>query len=354
MLIYACISSHGYGHAARSAAVLVELAALRPHWRLVLSTAVAESFLTLAMGKVPFERRPCPWDVGVIQADALGADPAATLEGLERLERELPQRLAQEAAWMRAQNVPLLVLADVPPAAALLAERVGAPLVWLASFGWEAIYGPMGPAFTPWAERCLELYRRGGLLLACPLAMPMHWGVPVVPLGLTSSRPRLELASLAQELRLPSERSSVVMVSFGGLGLDLEPGLLSLWPDHVFISPEAGVARAPNGRILPTAVRPLDLLPLVGRWISKPGYSTFCEALSQQVGLHLVHREGFAEAPVLERALQRHGWHRLLSQEQFRCGEWQLDQPLLPPQEGPLASDGAAEAARALVGVMEG
>jgi hypothetical protein len=122
----------------------------------------------------------------------------------------------------------------------------------------------------------------------------------------------------------------------------------------VFISPEAGVARAPNGRILPTAVRPLDLLPLVGRWISKPGYSTFCEALSQQVGLHLVHREGFAEAPVLERALQRHGWHRLLSQEQFRCGEWQLDQPLLPPQEGPLASDGAAEAARALVGVMEG
>jgi hypothetical protein len=110
----------------------------------------------------------------------------------------------------------------------------------------------------------------------------------------------------------------------------------------------------PNGRRLPEGVRPLDLMPLTGRLITKPGYSSFCEAFSQGVGIHLVHREGFAEAPVLEKDLRNHGWHRLLRQEQFRQADWELDRPLLPPRRGPLPADGAAQAARALVALAEG
>jgi hypothetical protein len=52
---------------------------------------------------------------------------------------------------------------------------------------------------------------------------------------------------------------------------------------------------------------------------------------------------------VLERDLQRHGWHRLLSKEQFSAGDWQLDQPLLPPSQGPLPLGGAQQAAEILV-----
>ncbi|MEX1324747.1 MAG: hypothetical protein AB1Z21_11250, partial [Synechococcaceae cyanobacterium] len=83
--------------------------------------------------------------------------------------------------------------------------------------------------------------------------------------------------------------------------------------------------------------------------ITKPGYSSFCEAMGHGVGIHLVHRRGFAEAPVLERDLQRHGWHRLLSQAQLRAGAWELDQPLLAPREGPLPGDGGLRAAEAIV-----
>ena len=97
MLIHACISSHGFGHGSRTASVLCELAALKPEWRLVLSTGLPEAFLSLSMGAVPFEHRPCRWDVGVIQADALGADPAATLAALKGLDQDLPGLVAQEA-----------------------------------------------------------------------------------------------------------------------------------------------------------------------------------------------------------------------------------------------------------------
>jgi hypothetical protein len=128
---------------------------------------------------------------------------------------------------------------------------------------------------------------------------------------------------------------------------------LERWPEHVFIGPDPVLATVPNGRRLPEGVRPLDLMPLAGRLITKPGYSSFCEAFSQGVGIHLVHRTGFAEAPVLEEDLRNHGWHRLLSQEQFRRGDWQLDEPLTPPRLGPLPLDGAATAARAIAALAE-
>jgi hypothetical protein len=353
VLIYACISSHGYGHGSRTAAVLSELNALRPDWRLVLSTGLSEAFLQLAFGPVPFERRACVWDVGVVQANALTVDPPATLAALERLDAALPQQLEQEAAWLAAQAEPVAVLGDVPPPAALVAERLGAPLLWLASFGWDAIYEPMGGAFVERAARCRALYGQGDLLLQCPLDLPMPWGIPVQPIGVTASRPRLDTAALACQLALPAERERVVLVSFGGLGLQLDPGLLARWPEHVFIGPDPGLAEAPNGRLLPPGVRPLDLMPLAERLITKPGYSSFCEAFSQGVGIHLVERQGFAEAPVLQEALRNHGRHRLLREEQLRAGDWQLDQPLLEPRLGPLPLDGAAVAAAALAQQLE-
>jgi len=374
MLIYACISAHGFGHGSRSVAVLAELAALRPDWRLVLSTALPESFLRLAMGPVSFERRPCRWDVGVLQADALGADPEGTLQALEQLERDLPPLLDQELAWLRAQSEPVLIMADVPPAAALLAERLGAPLAWLASFGWEAIYGPMGPAFAPWARHCRELYGRGTLLLRCPLAMPMDWGLGEIQLGVISSSPRIgqgppgqgppgqgppgqgppSQGLLAERLTLAPDRQRNVLLCFGGMGLAIDPAVLNRWPEHVFIGPDPGLATVSNGRVLPADCRPLDLMPWVGRMITKPGFSSFCEALSQGVGLHVVERRGFAEAAVLERDLRRHAHHRCLSQAAFYAGDWELDKPLLPPQQGPLPLDGAAKAAAALAALAEG
>jgi hypothetical protein len=352
VLIYTCISSHGFGHGSRTAAVLAQLHRLRPSWRLVLSTALPEAFIATAFGPLPVERRRCQWDVGVLQADALGSDPNATLQALEQLEQRLPQQLAAEQAWLARQSGPVLVLADVPPAAALLAERLQAPLVWLASFGWESIYEPFGEAFWPWADRCLGLYQRGQLLLHCPLSLPMAWGIPEQPVGLTAGEPRCDGHALARQLGLHPERERNVLLSFGGLGYPLNPELLARWPDHLFIGHDPLLATAANGRILPTAIRPLELMGHCGRLITKPGYSSFCEAMTYGVGIHLVHRDGFAEAPVLERDLQRHGWHRLLSRNQFEAGDWQLDQPLLPPSDGPLPGEGALEAAQALVNVV--
>ena len=346
MLIVACISGHGYGHLSRTASILTALHQLQPDWRLVLSTPLPATTLGGALGAVPFEHRSCRWDVGVVQADALGADAAATLAALTALEDQLPSQVRREAAWLAGQGEPILVLGDVPPAAAALAQALAAPLIWIGNFGWDAIYRPMGGAFVAWADRAQQAYRQGAAVIACPFAMAMDWAIPHWPVGLTAGRPRLDRASLRRLLAIDTPADRTVLVGFGGMGFPLPAQLFDRWPGHQFlVTDPALAAAAANAALLPEGLRPLDGMPLCGRVLTKPGYSTFCEALSQGLGVHLVHREGFAEAPVLEAALRAHGQHRLLSRDQLLAGDWQLDQPLHPASGGPLPGDGADQAA---------
>jgi hypothetical protein len=181
----------------------------------------------------------------------------------------------------------------------------------------------------------------------------MDWGVPSVAIGITSSRPRFDPAELAQRLGLPRDRERCVLVSFGGLGKAYDPALLRRWPDHILIGPDRALEGEANGRVLLPGLRPIDLMPLCSRLITKAGYSSFCEAFSQGVGIHLVRRSGFAEAPVLERDLQRHGENRIIDPAAFERGDWELDQPLRPPTHGPLPLDGARAAAQALLHLAE-
>ena len=51
--------------------------------------------------------------------------------------------------------------------------------------------------------------------------------------------------------------------------------------------------------------------------------------------------------------LVRHGRHRQLSRAQLMGGDWQLDRPLSPAEEEPLAADGALQAAEQLIRIGE-
>jgi hypothetical protein len=356
MLIYICLSSHGFGHAARQAAVLSALHCLAPTARLVLSSAVDPAFLRLVLMGLPVEQRRLRWDVGMVQSDALGTDPAATLEALQRLDQELPQQLDAESAWLASQRGPVVVVGDVPPAAAALAQRLGAPLIWMANFGWDEIYAPLGDVFADHAEAAAAAYRQGTLLLRCPFSLAMPWGVRERSVGLTVSPTRPLPADLREALAADPRAS--VFVGFGGLGLVLNPELFSRWPSHRFllnapVEPERRRALEACGNVLllPCGVRPLDVLKHCERHLGKPGYSSFCEALSAGCGLHVVERSGFAEAPALIEGLRLHAHHRVLRRDQLESGDWQLDQPLLAPAAGALPTDGAQAAALAILRV---
>ena len=356
MLIYICLSSHGFGHAARQATVLRALHRLQPSWRLVVSSMVSAEFLSLVCDGVPVEQRFVRWDIGMIQSDALGVDQVKTMHSLRGLDSKLPRLLNQEAAWLEKQKTPVVVVGDIPPAAADLAARVGAPLVWMGNFGWDEIYEPLGGIFLEYAVAAKGLYQKGQMLLRCPFSLAMNWGVKEQRLGLTV--PLLRQLTTALRLHLEQIRTPLVLVGFGGLGFDLDPALFQRWPNHHFLIPAPATSDLcshfvcdSNVTLLPKAVRPFDVMPFCQRHLGKPGYSTFCEALSQQLGMHVVERDGFAEAPVLIDGLRRYGHHRILKRQSLEQGDWELDQPLQEPRYPTPTKTGSQEAATALVHV---
>ena len=100
--------------------------------------------------------------------------------------------------------------------------------------------------------------------------------------------------------------------------------------------------------LLPGELRPLDVMPFCDRHLGKPGFSSFCEAMTWKLGLHVVERQGFAEASVLMDGLQAHSAHAVLTRQALECGDWKLDQPLRPATGMPLPIGGAFQAAEAL------
>jgi len=186
----------------------------------------------------------------------------------------------------------------------------------------------------------------------------MDWGVKEQSLGLVCSQPRPLPTELIDELSSPNR--PWVQVGFGGLGLRFSPELFAHWPDLGFlmaapVHPDvrAKLKEVPNILLLPKGIRPLDAFPFCSRHLGKPGFSTFSEAIAQDVGLHVVERRGFAEADALLMGLQQHGRHRLLNRVQFENGDWELDQPLEAPAGLPLSSDGALQAAHCLIDLSE-
>ena len=358
MLIYVCSSSHGFGHAARDVAVLQQIRVQRPHWKLVISSRTSPAFLHTLIGDSDVDVRRCRWDVGMVQSDALQVDRSRTLRALTDLDQQLPPLLEQESRWIREQREPVLIVGDIPAAAADLADHVSAVLVWMSNFGWDCIYQDQGPAFAGRAEQAHRAYRRGQHLLRCPFDLSMNWGIAESRIGLVCGDPRPLPSDL--ELRLQKRQCPVVQIGFGGLGLQLDPSLLSLWPDHHFVLPTPSdpsicqqLESVDNVTLMPAGVRPLDLFPHCQRHLGKPGFSTFSEALSHGVGLHVVERENFAEVAPLMEGLRRHGSYRELTRDQLMTGAWQLNQSLIPPTDCSLPADGAEKAAEILIRIAE-
>jgi hypothetical protein len=92
-------------------------------------------------------------------------------------------------------------------------------------------------------------------------------------------------------------------------------------------------------------------MPLCGRVVSKPGYSTFAEALRLDIPIVSLTREGFAESSLLLEGIQNYAYHQIVTPAEFFQGNWEfLCQSLQPPKQSqPLAKDGTEAIAQTVI-----
>ena len=355
MTIAAYITSHGFGHATRTAEVLRHVRALAPSEALfVVATAPARLFEGLGGAAL----RPLATDVGLAQKDALTIDEAGTLERWRAFTSNWAVRVEEEARWLRGVGAKV-VLGDVPPLAFAAAHAAGIPSLALANFSWDWIYAHLAkrlPALQEAAEHSAAAYRTADLLLELPFAgdlsvFPRRERIPLV-----GRRPQVPRERARAALGLGERKAA--LVSFGGLGL---PGFrgasLAGLADFDFLVSEP-LADAPAhvralrnealdalGLIYPDVVGAVDVV------ITKPGYGIVSDAIASGTRLVYTERGDFPEYPVMVREMSRYLPAVHVSNEDLGAGRLRgaLEEVLARRYPPPADVSGAALAARRLV-----
>ncbi len=331
---------------------------LAPAVKLIITTT-APRWLIASYLPGDFVYRPYGYDVGVIQADSLNMDLPSTIAKWQEIIDRQEEIISTEANFLREQQVDL-VLADIPPLAPLIAHRANIPCWAATNFGWDFIYREWGEDFaeiTDWISSC---YQQCDRLFRLPMHESLHRFPVIEDVGLTGGRPHYLVAELQEKLGFNHPPDKTALLVFGGLGLQTIPyHNLSHFPEWQFLTFDKAAPPLPNLHQIPDPshneadrrYRPVDLFPLCGLVISKPGYTTYAEAMMANIPVATIARQGFAESALIMKGLQDHSSHQFITDADFFTGSWEfLTQPRQPPHAGhSFRNDGTETIAQAVI-----
>jgi len=300
----AFISPHGFGHAARTCAILETLVKRVQDLHFHLYTRTPEWFFQDTL-KTNFTYHAILSDVGLVQTSALSENLPVTLRTLDEYipfpEHRLHD-LSQEILTDHCQ----LVLCDISPLGIEVARRAALPSVLIENFTWDWIYASYTQE-EPEFQRFIDLLS--------PVFLSAIFHIQAQPFCANWRTPNLSVPPISREPRQPrdlvrhqlgiSMGEKAILITLGGIRGKLE--FLDHLPDLPgirYIIPGASrhYSKFRNQVHLPfhsTIFHP-DLVAASDAIVGKAGYSTVSEAFHAGVPFGFIPRTGFREAPILE------------------------------------------------------
>ncbi len=298
------VSPHGFGHAARSAAVMEAIGRRIPGVQFEIFTTVPAWFFEMSLS-CRWRRHPVENDIGLVQRSALEEDVEETLG---RLEQWVP--FAGEEVKCLADSVGRLqcqaVVCDISPLGIEVAKKADVPSILVENFTWDWIYRPYTKE-CPGLEAIVDYFE--GIFAGADLRIqttPHCWrqesAHEVAPV---SRGPRRTADDVRRDLGV-GEQDRVVLVSMGGIPWDFT-GL-----DRVAAAKGVTVV-LPGGSTVERRVGAIIALPHRSRFyhpdlmhaadgvVGKVGYSTIAEAWAAGIGMGWIRRPTFPESDVLAR-----------------------------------------------------
>ena len=347
------VSSHGFGHASRSCAVLEQLCDLEPRVQIELFTRFPEWFFASLGQHLHFNELDC--DLGLVQTDAFEVDYRATLSGLsDRLpfRPDLISNLAQRVRALGCQAV----LCDIAPLGLAVARAAGLPSILVENFTWDWIYrglAQQAPALRDYAKLLQPHFMGADIHIQTePVCLPARNAHRLGPIARTF---RTSVSETRNALSVAST-DRLVFISMGGTYIDF-PFLEQLkdrFPEIKFAISGASkmIETDCNLTLLPVHC-PLhhpDLVRAADLVIGKAGYSTIAEVHTAGVPFGCFIRADYPEMGPLVKFIETEIPAKMLAPEQFANGAWLADLPeLLAMKSVSRSSASAAAECAALV-----
>jgi UDP:flavonoid glycosyltransferase YjiC (YdhE family) len=325
------ITGHGFGHATRMAAVASSLARQRPGVEISFITTVPEWLFRINLSHA-FHLRPRALDVGVIQLDSIRLDPTATLEAYARLLEVQHTAVQEEAEILRRDGVDLVV-ADIPPAAFLVAEQAGVPAIGISNFSWDWIYADYVralPRHAPILEQIRKAYRQADLFLRLPFHGDCEAFMVMQDIPMIARRARRSREEVRHRLGLDDSRP-VILLSFGGFeihGIDFDR--VESLNEYDFLTTQPTPRPLQNVRqVSLNGFMYEDLVAQADAVITKPGYGIVSDCLVNRTPVLFTARGQFAEYDALVAGLERFGVAAFIGNNDLLAGNWRSSLDLL-------------------------
>lgn len=352
------ITPHGYGHAARAAAVMDALGRLDRRIGFEIFTRVPRWFFEDSLA-YPFGYHALLTDIGLAQKNSLAEDLPETVRRLASFlpfDPTLLDNLARQVKRLGCQ----MVVCDISALGIAVARAAGLPAVLVENFTWDWIYeGYLAaePRLAPYIREFQNWFAAADYHLQTePICQPRPASLTTRPVSRTS---RLPAGDARQKLGLPAQ-ARVVLLTMGGI--PWEYTFLEKLADQqvcYFIIPGAAdrLERRGNLVLLPhhSEFYHPDLVAAADAVIGKLGYSTLAEVYHAGIRFGYIPRPDFRESGVLARYLEQHMSGLAITAAQFANGEWlsRLPDLLALPRLEPNASNGAEQAAQFLINLRK-
>jgi hypothetical protein len=294
------ISPHGFGHAARSAAVMEEI----PSCRFEIFTLVPRWFFSLSLSR-DFGYHKVLTDIGLEQETPLTENIPATVK---RLDSFLPfnRENVKDLSGVIRKLQCSLVVTDISPLGIAIAREAGVPSVLVENFTWDWIYpgyidletGPLKHM-----DYLKECYASADYHVqtepVCSYSPSANLVTPPV-----SRRVKIDAAEVRRELCIPEE-AKVVMLSMGGIPDTFwNYEILEHHRELRFIIPSSGgECELRNNLILlphDYEISHPDLVNASDAVVGKLGYSTLAEVYHAGIPFGYFARSRFRESGPLE------------------------------------------------------
>jgi uncharacterized protein (TIGR00661 family) len=345
------ISPHGFGHAARAAAVMEAVYQKNSAVRFEIFTQVPIWFFEKSLSGA-FDYHPLLTDIGLVQKDSLVEDLPETVRRLGDFlpfDPGLLQNLAEQITNLNCD----LIICDIAPLGIAVARTAKIPSVLIENFTWDWIY----QGYLPYDERLAKhsTYLQG-------LFQAADYHIQTEPICQQSPQADLTTPPISRRLKTPahqirqqldfSEQAKIILLTMGGVPWEykfLEQ--LENQDQFHFVIPNGSNRQEirKNLLLLPnhSSFFHPDLINAADVVIGKAGYSTLAEVYQAGVPFGYIPRPRFRETQFLTEYIAGQMTGVAITDTQFQDGSWLeiLPDLLTMPRTKRRDSDGADQVA---------
>ena len=318
------VSHHGFGHAARAAAVMDALHRIDASIHFDIFSQTPAWFFEQSLSG-SYEIHPTKTDIGLVQKSPLHADLGQTIRELNEFLPYDPLKIAQLSRWLKRRGCQL-VMCDISPMGILVAQKGGIPSLLIENFTWDWIYEgyfKQDPAIRKHSHYLGQLFGEVDYHIQTePLCRLDSAELITLPV---SRKPKASAGKIRKKLGLPEGHKSV-LITMGGIPEAFQfTEDLKRQMDVVFVISGGATAlkRDQNVVLLPyqSTFHP-DLVNAVDAVIGKVGYSTLAEVYGAGVAFGYIRRSDFRESPILVDYIEKNMAGAAIDEAQFYNGSW--------------------------------